>query len=331
MPDKMYVWLEDFPRQIKHAAELGQSWDLFTVERPKGLAFLGIGGSAIGATIVCNLYRSVLSTPVVVSRGDEPPAWLKEGTLAAAISYSGETKETLTAFQRALKMGAAGAALTTGGSLLQTASAQHIPKVQIPAGYAPRAALGYTSIPLIYLLEKLGIIPRDTIQIEPLVKLLESVRYEWSDNTGPGAGVARRLLKRLPLIVGGGLMSAVAQRFQAQLAENAKVISIMVDVPEALHNLVETLDPISIEQFNPIAVYLEDPKANDEIKAQMRKIRAAMSDAGIEGIPILAQGDADVARLYSLIYKLDWISYHLAKLRGVDPTTIPIIMALKEK
>jgi len=331
MADNMFQWLDGFPTQVQHAADLSSDWDFFTINRPKAVAFLGIGGIAIGATLVLNLFQNQFTVPVAVIRGESPPSWLKEDTLAMAISYSGATQETITAFKKALENGAMGAVLSTGGRLTEIATSQHLPNLQIPAGYAPRAALGYTCLPLIFFLMKLGIISQDPIPIANLVKTLETVRFEWSDPAGPGAGVANRLLRRLPLVVGAGLCAPVAQRFQAQFAENSKVISILFDVPEALHNLVESLTPIAIDSFNPIAVFLEDPFASDTIKTHMRKIRIAMSECGVEGIPILAQGDSEIERTFSLIHKIDWISYHLAKMRGVDPVEIPVIKALKEK
>ena len=57
MQDKMWEWLDDFPRQIEHAAKLSENWNLGSLEQPESIAFLGIGGSAIGATLVSDLYR----------------------------------------------------------------------------------------------------------------------------------------------------------------------------------------------------------------------------------------------------------------------------------
>ena len=331
MPDQMWQWLDDFPRQMQRAAQLGENWDLSDLNQPQGIAFLGIGGSAIGATLICDLYREELSCPVAVSRGDQSPSWLQDGCLAVAISYSGETRETLTAFRRALSRGAQGASLSSGGSLARLAEEGKLPHLLIPAGMAPRAALGYTSLPLIFLLQKLGVIPVRDLDLDPLIRQLELLRVEWGDSTGTGVGAARRLLKRLPLIVGAGLTAGAARRLQAQLAENAKVISVCFEVPEALHNLIETLDPHAIEHFRPIAVYLEDPDAAETERILLKQVREAFQEAGIEGLPIHAEGETALSRLYTLIHKLDWISYHLAKLRAVDPVAIPTITSIKER
>lgn len=329
MENRMWQWLKDFPRQVTHAAGLARSWDLSSLQPPQSITFLGIGGSAIGADLICNLYRSQLKIPATVVRGEDIPAWLGSESLVVAISYSGETRETLTAFNRALETGAHGVAISSGGTLMRLCDDQDIPHLVIPSGFAPRAALGYSSLPLIQILRAAGALEVEPPDAEALTALLEGLFGEWSDPVGPGGGVGRRLLRRLPLIVGSGLTSGVARRFQAQLAENAKALSVIFDVPEALHNLVETLDIAYIETFQPMAVYLDDVDAPARERQMMKAVREAFQKAGLEGIPILSQGNSSLERMLSLIHKTDWISYHLATLRGVDPVAIPVITEIK--
>ncbi len=331
MPDQMWHWLDDFPQQVEHAAQLAQNWDFKNTEKPAGIAFLGIGGSAIGATLITDLFADSFNCPVVVQRGDTPPSWLREGCLAVAVSYSGETRETLTSFQRALHMGATGITLSSGGTLAKLAQDGDLPHLIIPSGMAPRAALGYSSIPLIYLLQKMNAISADEFHVDALVRMLASIRVEWGETTGTGAGIARRLMKRLPIIVGAGLTTAVSRRFQAQLAENSKALSVTFEIPEALHNLVETLGRGDIESFRPIAVYLEDTESPEELRRLQKHVRATFQEAGIESVVITTEGTSPLERLFSVVHKIDWISYHLAILCGIDPIAIPVITAIKEK
>lgn len=331
MSDKMFKWLNDFHAQVRDAAERGEAWDLGSLRSPENVVFLGIGGSAIGATLVYDLFHGQFKCPVTVTRGDLPPAWLGKKSLAVAVSYSGETRETVEAFRQILNAGAQVAGISSGGTLASIAEEKGTPHLLIPPGMAPRAALAYTSLPLVYLLKKAGVISKEDPDIEGLVRHLENLRLEWGDRTGPGPGVAQRISRRLPLIFGGGLTTGAARRFQAQLAENAKVLSICLEVPEALHNLVETLEIRSVEPLRPIAIFLEDPWAPESSRRIFAQLREYMLETGIEVIPIYAEEEAPLTRLYSLVHKIDWISYHLARLKGVDPIAIPVITTLKEK
>ncbi len=334
MSELMAQWLDQFPEQIQQAYALADHWDLGAVRTPRSVTFLGMGGSAIGADIACGLYGKDFTLPVQVVRGERIPRWIGADDLAVAVSYSGETRETLTAFRMALNQGARCLAVSSGGTLKTLAEENRVPHLSIPGGMAPRAALGYTCIPLLKVLRVTGALP-SAVQYEEeipvLVKQLESLRVDWGDPAGAASGVARRVLRRLPLIAGVGLTAGAARRFRAQLAENAKVISVVFELPEALHNLVETLDVSYIDTFRPIAVYLEDPEADLEVRRMMKALREAFSQCGIEGIPIPAQGKSPLTRLFTLIHKTDWISYHLAKLKGVDAAAIPIISSIKQK
>ncbi len=328
MPDPMRQWLHDFPEQVERAAETAVGWDLSSVTDPKGVVFLGIGGSAVGATLISELYREQLALPVVVSRGSQPPGWLGKGWLAVAISYSGNTEETLEAYARAQAAGAALVSISSGGELAERAGDRA--HLMIPGGFAPRAALGYTSIPLIFLLQKVNALRNVNPDIEGLVRALKTLRVDWGDPGGAGMGIARRLFKRFPIIVGCGLTAAVARRFQAQLAENAKALSLTFEVPEALHNLLESVETRTLEPLRPVAVLLEDPEAPRRSRDYLRLCRQAFQQAGVECVSIPARGGDDLVKLYSLVHKVDWISYHLAKLKGTDPVAIPLIQGAKE-
>ena len=315
MPDQMWKWLDAFPRQIEHAAQLGETWDLSGIQKPQNVVFLGIGGSAIGATLVCDLYKGKFSCPVMVSRGDQPPAWIDERSLAVAISYSGETQETLTAFRRSLESSAQGVSVSSGGNLAHLAEVHKLPHLVIPEGMAPRAALGYTSLPLIFLLQKIGVIPTEDLCIDSLIDLLDSLRDKWNVDTGPGAGDAQLIHQRLPIIIGGGLITPIVRRFQAQLAENAKTISILFEIPESLHNLVETLSKQNIDFLKPVIIELEDPQAPDTFRSLVETLREFIERTDFQYIRLYAEGNTPQERLYSLIYKTDWISYYLARIK----------------
>ncbi|HEY7511859.1 MAG TPA: glycosyltransferase [Vicinamibacteria bacterium] len=78
---------------------------------------LGMGGSAIAGDVVRALSAISGRKQVDVARGYDPPPYLGESTLAVACSHSGNTEETLSAFETALDDAAQLAVVTTGGRL----------------------------------------------------------------------------------------------------------------------------------------------------------------------------------------------------------------------
>jgi len=333
MKDAMWRWLDEFPAQFEQALELAANWDLSEVRPAENVTLLGIGGSAIGADLICGLYRNEFSRPVLVVRGEDPPAYLTSASWVVAVSYSGDTRETLTALEKALNRGARAVCISSGGALLKLAVEKRLPFLRIPAGMAPRAALGFTSLPLVAILKKAAVLNGEAMseaEIHETQQLLVTLRTEWSDPMGPGVGVARRLLRRLPMLAASKTLHFAARRFQAQFAENAKALAVVLEMPEALHNLIETLDTSYLDTFRPIGVYLEDAEADAATRRQMQKVRECFQTAGVEGLPLVAQGKWPLARLFGLVHKCDWISYHLAGLKGVDPVAIPTITKIKE-
>ncbi|MFH1861824.1 MAG: SIS domain-containing protein [bacterium] len=329
MPDKMHQWLQDFPQFFYHAVQLGNEFaaKIRDVKEIRSICFLGIGGSAIGAEIVCNLFHSAFHYPVVVSRGSAPPGWVKEGVVAVAVSYSGETKETIAAFQKSRDSGAIVISISSGGKLAQLNENRHL---LIPTDIAPRAALCYTCVPLVFILRQAGAILETEIDVARIVKTLENIRRHWGGAQGKGSEAAKQIQDSLAIIASGGCNAAAGRRAQAQFAENAKTPAIWFDIPESLHNLLETLNSAQLRAAKPYGLMLLDPK-DTEICTLTKITEEIFREAGIPLMEIEAQGESSLERTFSLIYQMDWLSYHLANLRGIDPVEIPLIKSVKKK
>ena len=69
--------------------------------------------------------------PVLVSRSYALPAWVGPETVVIVSSYSGDTEETLAAFEKALARKALVVCVTSGGALLERAQAEGVPFVQV--------------------------------------------------------------------------------------------------------------------------------------------------------------------------------------------------------
>src|SRR5688572_13490696 len=66
----------------------------------------GMGGSGICGDVVAALARDGYPRPVVVHRSYGLPGWVGPRTLVVAVSYSGGTEETLSAYAAAAAAGA---------------------------------------------------------------------------------------------------------------------------------------------------------------------------------------------------------------------------------
>ena len=117
----------------------------------------GLGGSAIGGDIVRTLAASRADLPIVVNRDYNLPAFVNQNTLFAAVSYSGNTEETLSAYQQAREKGASIICLTSGGKLAQWAANDGFSVIKVPVTWCARC-YRLSVYALALFLEEIGIL-----------------------------------------------------------------------------------------------------------------------------------------------------------------------------
>ena len=133
----------NLPEQLRDALWRGESAGLEPYDSPGGLIVAGMGGSAIGGALARAALGDRASRSIVLMRGYELPAWATPDTTVLCASYSGETEETLAAFEAAGAVGARRIVSTTGGTLAANAREEKVPVIPLPGGFQPRAAVGY--------------------------------------------------------------------------------------------------------------------------------------------------------------------------------------------
>ena len=109
----------------------------------------GMGGSALPAEALRFLG---VTSYVIAHRDYGLPASVPEGAQYVALSYSGNTEETLSFAHEALAQGHALSVITSGGELLALAKERGLPHVRVPSGLVPREALLYMIKALLALL-----------------------------------------------------------------------------------------------------------------------------------------------------------------------------------
>src|SRR3954452_21099819 len=214
------------PEQVEAAAREARGLenvpDRTSVEH---VVVMGMGGSGIAGDILLASAAPFMPVPVTVVKSYECPAFVGEGSLVFAISFSGETEETLEAATDAAMNGARIVAVTSGGELEKLASSWGAAVVSVPTTIPqPRAALGAMAIPPLVVLEEIGLFPGASQWIGHAVDQLKHRRDQLIGGAGgPAAEVARRIDRTIPLIHGGGAVGATAaQRWKTQVNENAK-------------------------------------------------------------------------------------------------------------
>ncbi len=81
---------------------------------------IGNGGAALAGDMLRGFVAHTAQIPVVIVRGYDVPAFVGPDSIAVALSHSGNTEETVTAFEEAIDRGVKPVIVTTGGTLAST-------------------------------------------------------------------------------------------------------------------------------------------------------------------------------------------------------------------
>jgi glucose/mannose-6-phosphate isomerase len=301
-------------------------------ERPaRAVVLAGMGGSAVGGRLACGALGDRARRPVVVVDGYELPAWVGEDVLVLCSSYSGGTEETLACYDAARRSGADVVTATAGGELARRARRDEVPVIDLPPGFQPRAAVGYSVVCALEAASAAGAATPARAELEAAAALLDELGGEWGPD-GPEDGEAKLLAARLhgsaPVVVGAGLTAPVAYRWKCQCNENAKIPAFSSALPEADHN--EICGWAASGEFGRFsAVFLEAAADRPEL-ARRIELTAGLAASGAHGVHRVAgRGSGRLAQLLSLVLLGDLVSLYLAVLRGTDPVDIAAISALK--
>ena len=330
----MKLAIAQFPDQISKSFDIMNSWKVKKIYKDiNNILIIGMGGSAIGGDVARVIAQNDCSLPIFVNRSYNIPDWVGTNTLVIASSYSGNTEETLSAFNQCKQKQASIIVITTGGEIENYANQYQLDRILVPSGYQPRAALGFSFTLILYLLNKLGFIPDDIIdKIYNIIKPLISMSVQMQEKDNEALKIAKKIYTTCPIIYGSEDLTWVAAlRFRGQLAENSKMLAFHHNFPEQNHNEIEGWTCNQSIMNNMSIIWMQDTSDHSGIKSRM-SISSKLLDlkAGLQ-INIKQDGINKIHRLIKLIHFTDWISYYAALLNNVDPTPVNRIKELKLK
>ena len=334
---RMRALIAELPNQLAASASLAGLAEVAPPAEPPGRVVLcGMGGSAIAADLVRPCLEGV---QLVAWRDYGLPAWAGPGDLVLTSSYSGNTEETLSAWQEAGRRGCDRVALTSGGELAGRAAAEGVPVVTLPPGLPPRAALGHGTGALLRLLERLGCVGgADAAIVDAVAELnrLGEGRLAVDGGSEDGAGnphprrVAEDLVRAVAVIhTAGDEAHGAGARLRAQLNENAKVPALLAAYPELDHNEVEAWDPAGDPAGDFALIVLRAAGLAPELENRLAATGDLLGGAFAACHTVRGSGAGSLARVMSLVQWGDALSWHLADLRGVDPVPVLRIETLK--
>jgi glucose/mannose-6-phosphate isomerase len=335
--DTLDMWsaTAGLPEQVEAAVSaVGGLTDLPRHERVENVVVLGMGGSGIAGDVLVATAAPFMPVPVTVVKGYEPPDFVGPGSLVFAMSFSGDTEETVEAATGAYEAGASLVVVAGGGALVSLAGEWDVPVVPVPAGIPqPRAALGALAIPPLMLLEEIGLFPGASQWVDQAV---DQLRWRRDELVRPGSraeDLGRRIGRTIPLVhSSGALGAAAALRWKAQINENAKCPAFFNVYPELCHNEVAGWGQHGDATRQLITlVNLRHDAEHPQVSRRFELVVDVLSEVVAEVIEVRAAGEGDLAQLLDLALIGDFVSLHLADNEGIDPGPIPVLDEIKQQ
>jgi glucose/mannose-6-phosphate isomerase len=319
--------IEGFSKQIEKGI------GIFSNNLPKevhkkysNVVISGLGGSGIGGTIIRDLSSTFSTVPVIVNKEYSIPAFVGADTLFIASSYSGDTEETIAATQLAIQKKAHIICITSGGKLAEMAKTNQLGLLQIPGGSPPRANLGYSLTQLILIFSAAGLLPKEsTDRLKATIAFLDknenSIRERATE-------LAKQLHKKRVIIYSDATHEGVSVRFRQQLNENSKMLCWHHVIPEMNHNELvgwtEKADDYAV-------VFIRNHSDHKRNQVRMDINKGIVADYAPTVMEIWGEGNNEIEKTFYMIHLVDWVSYFLAELKGVDIMDIKVIDFLKKK
>jgi len=323
------------PEQMRAALTgMGKVEGLPPAEGISSVVVLGMGGSGIAGDVLAAVGAASCPVPIVVNKHYECPGFVGPDTLVIAVSFSGNTEETIAAVHDAVGAGARLVAVTSGGHLARIAREWGAPVVQLDGSIPmPRAGIAAVAVPPLLVLEQLGLLDGAAGQVDRAIEAMEARRVELDADASPVTRVARCIGRTLPIVYGGGALGEVAAwRWKGQFNENPKVAAFANRIPELTHNEIcgwGQHGDVTRQVFTMVLLRHD----HEHLKVQRRfDLVAEFCDEVVNDvIEVRAKGEGMLAQLFDLILLGELVTLQMAADEDVDPGPVPVLDEIKQR
>lgn len=302
----------------------------------RSVIFCGMGGSAAAGDVVSAAYAEDAPVPLEVYRGYRLPSWIGRDSLVICLSYSGNTEETLAAYDEANLRGARMVAISAGGELRDRAERDGAVHMLIPSDAPqPRAAIGSLTGASIGALVAAGVLEDASTQISETYADLQHPQEECDVDIPTERNRAKQVAgfigSRVPVIWGSeGVSSPAAWRWKCGFNENAKIPAFASVLPELNHHEVVGWTKGHADTF--CLIVLREPGEHTSVQTRLDATLPEIRAADIEVLEVRAEeGRSPLARALELMLIGDVAGVYHGLAHGIDPAPIEAIARVKAR
>lgn len=299
---------------------------------PRSLMISGMGGSALPGNLF-RIYlddlarRGLLSERLSIYQNrfyDLP--WEARHAFNVFASYSGNTEETIEAFETAIAEGLPSIGISSGGKIEEICAREGLPHIKLPIpfpNFQPRVGTGYFFGALFQVLVNEGLVPDMREEISAGAEYLRSRLIELEER---GKTLATRCIGKTPVIYAGTRYKSVAMVWKIKMNENAKTTAFWNFFPELNHN---EMVGYTLPQGPFQVIMLRDPEDHPKNIRRFEITAELLRKQGVSVEILDMEGKNVFNRVFASILLADFASYHLALGNAIDPTPVDMVEDLK--
>lgn len=291
------------------------------------IVFAGMGGSgAIGDVFSAILSKT--STHVTVVKGYHLPRTVTDDSVVVVTSISGNTVETISMLENAIKLNSKIVVFSDGGRIEEICIERGIPHRKIKKYHSPRASFTSFLYAMLHVLKP--IIPIEEKDVIESIKKLESISKKINSKEisvkNPAIKIAE-WINNTPIIYYPWGLEPVAIRFKNSIQENSKIQAVIEDVIESCHNGIVTWDKQN--NFQPILIRGQDDY--EKTRERWEILKEFFNVKEVDYKEIISENGNILTKIICLIYLLDYASIYLAIKLETNPTPVNAIEYIKKK
>ena len=199
----------------------------------------------------------------------------------------------------------------------------------------PRMGLGYSIGATLSVLAKCGFIHFSDEDIYKLAIASRAFAKEFDVDIPESKNLAklmsRKLKDKIPVLVSSEHLFGVAHSFKNQLNESSKVFSIVFDIPELNHHLLEGLKYPSKAKGILYFLFYKSSLYRKELETRYNLTADVIEKNGYNYTIFQTRSDSKIEQIFEALTFGSFVSFYLACLYGVDPSKIPWVDYFKEK
>ena len=275
----------------------------------------GMGGSALAGYALQFIDKK---RDVLVHESYDLPSDTTPNTLYVAVSYSGNTEETLSFAKAVQKKALPLACVASGGKLVTLAEKAGAPLVVVPTGEQPRDAVVYQLRALLKLVGE-----------EALLKECESIVLDEQGIATQAHLLAEQIHEKIPVIYTPARAEVAGRIWQAQLNESAKTPAFMRVVPASNHFDLEAYDSPLKEHLLPF--FIHDPKGDPRVEKRLSVLEEFLGERGVRGVSVTLQGESALEACVHTWVLAIHTAHACAEMRGVNPDKLLFVEEFKKR